>query len=93
MPLILSSLTILFFVQQVLVFSVKCISNICILSQNQIATLVFKNITNGTYNYQINSLGTSIRIPLVFITKRHVILTHGMVHVISKRYVAWYQGF
>jgi hypothetical protein len=93
MPLTLSSLTILFFVQQVLVFRVKCIFNTCILSQNQIATMVFKNITNGTCSYQINSLGISIRIPLVFITERHVTLIHGMVHVISRRYMAWYQGF
>jgi hypothetical protein len=58
---------------------VKCLSSTCALSQNQIATLVFKNITNGTCGYQINSLGTSVRIPLIFLTECHVTLTHGMV--------------
>jgi hypothetical protein len=45
---------------------VKCISSTCALSENQIATLVFKNITNSTCGYQINPLGTSVRILLVF---------------------------
>jgi hypothetical protein len=45
---------------------VKCIFSTCALSQNQIAILIFKNITNDTYSYQINPLGTYVRIPLVF---------------------------
>jgi hypothetical protein len=55
--------------------------------------LGFQNITNGTCGYQINPLGTSIRIPLVFLTKCHVTLTHGVVHVVSRRHVAWYLSF
>jgi hypothetical protein len=74
-------------------FRVKCIFSTCTLSQNQIATLVFKNITNDTCGYQINPLDTSVRILLVFLTERHVTLTHGMIHAISRRHVAWYQGF
>jgi hypothetical protein len=58
---------------------VKCLFNTCALSQNQIGTSVFKNITNGTCGYQINPLGTSVKIPLVFLTKCHVTLTHGVV--------------
>jgi ABC-type uncharacterized transport system permease subunit len=67
--------------------------SICALSQNQIATSVFKNITNGTCDYQINSLGTFIRILLVFLTECHVTFTHGVVLVVSRRHVVWYLSF
>jgi hypothetical protein len=67
---------------------VKCIFSTCALSQNQIGTLVLKNITNGTCGYQINPLGTSVRIPLVFLTECHVTLTHGVIPVVLRRYVA-----
>jgi hypothetical protein len=72
---------------------VKCIFSTCALSQNQIAILVFKNITNGTYSYQINPLGTSVRIPLVFLTEYHITLTHGVVPVVSRCHVAWHLSF
>jgi hypothetical protein len=74
----------LYHINHIFIIRVKCIFSTCTLSQNQIATLVFKNITNGTCGYQINPLGTSIRIPLIFLTKCHVTLTHGMVHVVSR---------
>jgi hypothetical protein len=74
-------------------FWVKCLSSTYALSQNQIATLIFKNITNGTCGYQINLLDTSVRIPLVFLTECHVILTHGVVPVVSRHHVAWYLSF
>jgi hypothetical protein len=67
---------------------VKCLFSTCALNQNQIVTLVFKNITNGTYGYQINPLGTSVRIPLVFLTEWHVTLTHSVVTVVSRCHVA-----
>jgi hypothetical protein len=72
---------------------VKYFFSTCALNQNQIATLVLKNITNGTCGYQINSLDTYIRIPLVFLTECHITLTRGMVPVISRRHMAWYLGF
>ena len=40
---------------------------------------IFKKITNGTYGYQINSFGTSVRIPLIFLTECHVTLIHGVI--------------
>jgi hypothetical protein len=72
---------------------VKCIFSTCVLSQNQIGTSVFKNITNGTCGYQINPLDTSIKIPLVFLTECHITLTHDVIRVISKCHVAWYLSF
>ena len=62
-------------------------------SQNQIVTLVFKNITNGICGYQINPLDTFVRIPLVFLTECHVTFTRGVVPVISKYHMAWYLNF
>jgi hypothetical protein len=67
---------------------VKCIFSTYALNQNQIGTTVFKNITNGTCGYQINPLGTSVKIPLVFLTECHVTLTYGVVPVVSRRHVA-----
>jgi hypothetical protein len=51
---------------------VKYFFSTCVLSQNQIVILVFKNITNSTCGYEINSLDTFVRIPLVFLTECHV---------------------
>jgi hypothetical protein len=79
--------------KQIIFLRVKCIFSTCTLSQNQIATLIFKNITNGTCGYQINPLGTSIRISLVFLTECHVTLIHGVIHVVSRRHMAWYLSF
>jgi hypothetical protein len=76
---------------------VKYFFSTCALNQNQIATLVFKNIVfkniNGTCGYQINPLDTSVKIPLVFLTECHITLTCGMVPVVSRHHVAWYLGF
>jgi hypothetical protein len=58
---------------------VKYLSSTCNLHQNQIATRVFKNVTNGIYGKQINSLDTSVKILLSFLMERHVILTRGVV--------------
>jgi hypothetical protein len=78
---------------KLLKFRVKYFFSTCALNQNQIATLVFKNIVNGTCGYQINSLDTSVRIPLVFLTECHVTLTHDVVPVVSRYHVAWYLSF
>jgi hypothetical protein len=75
------------------VLGVKCIFSTYALSQNQIVTLVLKNIINGTCSYQINPLDISVRIPLVFLTECHVTLTRGVVPVVSRRHVVWYLSF
>jgi hypothetical protein len=62
-----------------IIIRVKYFFSTCALNQNQIATLVFKNIANGTCSYQINSLDTSVRILLVFLTEYHVALTCDVV--------------
>jgi hypothetical protein len=72
---------------------VKCIFNTCALSQNQIITSVFKNIINCTCDYQINSLDTYVRIPLVLLTECHVTFTFGMIPAISRSHVVWYLSF
>ena len=64
-----------------------------LLYQNQIATFVFKNVTNDTSGKQINPLNTFVKILLGVLVEHYVTLTHDMVHLVSKRHVTWYLDF
>ena len=61
-------------------------------SQNRIAILVLKNISNGTCGYQINPFGTSVKVPLIFLTECHHIY-HGVIYMVSNGHVTWYLSF